>query len=110
MADLRFLTDSEPRNPIGEWAVRGRVAVFFIVVGMRKCSSDPGSHWVKFFEQIGAGVWFWYFTAFRAAPAFTVPRYGRKGRLKAGCGQDCPPHKCQTHLSASADMVFWPMY
>jgi hypothetical protein len=28
-----------------------------------------------------------------AAPAFTALRRGRKGRLKAGCGQDCPPPK-----------------
>src|ERR1022692_3826214 len=62
MAELKLLTDSEPRNPMGDWVVRGGVAVFFVIFGMEKFSSDPGSHWVKLFEQIGAGVWFRYFT------------------------------------------------
>jgi putative oxidoreductase len=56
------LTDSEPSKPIGDWAVRGGVTVFFVVFGMEKFSSDPGSHWVNLFAQIGAGVWFRYFT------------------------------------------------
>ena len=62
MADLKLLTDSEPGNPIADWVVRGGVAAFFVVFGMEKFSADPGSHWVKLFEQIGAGVWFRYFT------------------------------------------------
>lgn len=62
MADLKLLPDIEPGRPIGDWAVRGGVAVFFFVFGMEKFSSDPGSHWVKLFGQIGAGVWFRYFT------------------------------------------------
>ena len=62
MADLKLLPDIDPGKPIGDWAVRGGVAVFFVVFGMEKFSSDAGSHWVKLFEQIGAGVWFRYFT------------------------------------------------
>jgi len=42
--------------------MRGGVAVFFVVFGLEKFSPDPGSHWGKLFEQIGAGVWFRYFT------------------------------------------------
>ena len=62
MADLKLLVDSEPRNPLGDWVMRGGVAVFFVVFGLEKFSPDPGSHWVKLFAQIGAGVWFRYFT------------------------------------------------
>jgi hypothetical protein len=62
MVDLNLLPDSDPRNPIGDWVVRGGVVVFFVVFGMEKFSSDAGSQWVTLFAQIGAGVWFRYFT------------------------------------------------
>jgi putative oxidoreductase len=62
VAELRLLTDMEQRSPVNDWAVRGGVAVFFIVFGMEKFSSDPGSHWVQLFAQIGAGLWFRYLT------------------------------------------------
>lgn len=39
MSDLNFLTDSEPRNPIGEWAVRGGVTV---LAGAMKEQDDSG--------------------------------------------------------------------
>jgi uncharacterized membrane protein YphA (DoxX/SURF4 family) len=47
---------------MGDWLVRGGVAAFFCIFGMEKFSSDPGSHWVTLFAQIGAGVWFRYLT------------------------------------------------
>ena len=50
MAELRLLPESEP----------GGVAVFFLIFGMEKFSSDAGSHWVTLFQQIGAGEWFRY--------------------------------------------------
>src|SRR5580693_6707001 len=33
-----------------------------------------------------------------------MPRRGRKGRLKAGCGQHCPPHKCHAHFVSQLDL------
>jgi putative oxidoreductase len=48
----------EPRNAFGEWMSRGAIAVFFCAVGMDKF----GNSWVKFFDQVGIGQWFRYFT------------------------------------------------
>ena len=48
------------RNPVGDWAVRGGIALFFIVFGLEKF--DPESDWVSLFQQIGIGQWFRYFT------------------------------------------------
>ena len=62
MAELNLLREIEHRNPIGEWVLRGGVAIFFLIFGLEKFSSTPGSHWVVLFQQIGAGVWFRYFT------------------------------------------------
>jgi len=52
----------EPRNVLGDWVLRGAIAVVFVIFGAEKFSSDPGSSWAKLFEQIGAGQWFRYFT------------------------------------------------
>ncbi len=62
MAELKFLSENEPRNVIGEWALRIGVAAAFISFGWEKFSSDPGSHWVVLFHRIGAGEWFRYLT------------------------------------------------
>jgi len=52
----------EPRNVAGDWALRGGIAVAFVVFGAEKFSSDPGGGWVKLFHEIGIGQWFRYFT------------------------------------------------
>ncbi len=62
MAELKFLPETEPRNTIGDWTIRGCIAVFFFIFGMEKFASNPASHWVQLFNQIGAGTWFRYFT------------------------------------------------
>ncbi len=62
MSELKFLSESEPRNVVGDWALRAGVACAFVVFGLEKFSSEPGSHWVKLFQQIGAGEWFRFFT------------------------------------------------
>jgi len=51
-----------PRNALGDWLLRGGIAVVFVLFGAEKFPSDPGSPWVKLFQQIGAGQWFRYFT------------------------------------------------
>jgi putative oxidoreductase len=51
----------EPRNTIGDWAVRGGFAVLFVSAGAEKFGSSGG--WVELFQQIGFGDWFRYFTA-----------------------------------------------
>ena len=52
----------EPRSALGDWILRGGIAVVFVLFGAEKFSPDPGSPWVKLFQQIGAGQWFRYFT------------------------------------------------
>lgn len=56
-ADLR-----ESRNVLGDWILRGGIAVVFVLFGAEKFPSNPESQWVKLFQQIGAGPWFRYFT------------------------------------------------
>ena len=62
MAELKFVSDTEPRNVVGDWATRIGVAAVFVAFGLEKFSSELGSHWVKLFHDIGAGDWFRYFT------------------------------------------------
>ena len=52
----------EPRNALGDWILRGGIAVLFVLFGAEKFSSAPDSRWVNLFQQIGAGQWFRYFT------------------------------------------------
>src|ERR1035441_4275993 len=51
-----------PRNVAADWALRGGIAVAFMVFGAEKFPSDGGSSWVKLFHEIGVGQWFRYFT------------------------------------------------
>jgi len=55
-------TAREPRNVLGDWILRGCIALFFVVFGAEKFRSEPESTWVGLFQQIGAGQWFRYFT------------------------------------------------
>jgi uncharacterized membrane protein YphA (DoxX/SURF4 family) len=52
----------EQRNRIGDWVLRGGIALAFVLFGAEKFPSVPGTPWVKLFEQIGMGQWFRYFT------------------------------------------------
>ena len=52
----------ESRNVLGDWILRGGIALMFIVFGAEKFPAEPGSPWVRLFQQIGAGQWFRYFT------------------------------------------------
>ena len=52
----------ERRNVYGDWLLRGGIAVAFIIFGAEKFPSNPGSPWVRLFQQIGVGPWFRYFT------------------------------------------------
>jgi putative oxidoreductase len=47
-----------PRNAMGDWILRGGIALFFVWVGADKFSAG----WVGLFDEIGAGQWFRYFT------------------------------------------------
>lgn len=62
MAELELLAQSEPRNIVGDWAIRIGAGAFYIIFGLEKFSSNTGSHWVKLFRDIGAGDWFRYLT------------------------------------------------
>jgi uncharacterized membrane protein YphA (DoxX/SURF4 family) len=51
----------EPRNAVSDWTIRIGVAAFYLVFGLEKFSPAE-THWVKLFQEIGAGDWFRYFT------------------------------------------------
>jgi uncharacterized membrane protein YphA (DoxX/SURF4 family) len=44
------------------WVLRGGVAAFFIMQGTDKFPSGPHEPWVRFFQDVGIGQWFRYFT------------------------------------------------
>jgi uncharacterized membrane protein YphA (DoxX/SURF4 family) len=46
------------RNVIGDWVLRGGIALFFVSAGADKFTSG----WVQLFQEIGFGQWFRYFT------------------------------------------------
>jgi putative oxidoreductase len=51
---------AEPRNVLGDWALRLGVGLIAILVGWEKFPSD--TMWVEMYQQIGLGQWFRYFT------------------------------------------------
>lgn len=53
---------SENRDRLGDWVLRGGVALAFVLFGCEKFPSNPGSSWVRFFDQVGIGQWFRYVT------------------------------------------------
>ena len=65
LADLTLLPEeTHPRVNIGDWMIRLGVAIVFLIAGTEKFSAtNPNSHWVSMFNQIGIGEWFRYFTA-----------------------------------------------
>jgi putative oxidoreductase len=84
MSDLKFITENEPRNAVGEWTIRIGAAVFYLVFGLEKFSNDPASHWVQLFRSIGAGNWFRYFTGaveVSGALLVLIPRTATAGLL-----------------------------
>jgi uncharacterized membrane protein YphA (DoxX/SURF4 family) len=50
----------EPRNALGDWILRGGIALVFVLEGAEKFGA--GSGWIKLFQEIGFGQWFRYFT------------------------------------------------
>jgi len=58
MADLKFSSQTESRNVIGEWVFRIAVSAFYGISGFEKFSESP--HWVRLFHEIGFGDWFPY--------------------------------------------------
>jgi len=50
------------RDQIGDWVLRAGIALAFLLFGCDKFPSGPGAQWVRFFDQVGVGQWFRYFT------------------------------------------------
>ena len=76
------------RNPIGDWAVRGGFALLFLMAGIDKFDSSPGSEWVRMFQQIGIGQWFRYFTGVvevLGAALLLIPRAAAIGLFLLAC-------------------------
>jgi uncharacterized membrane protein YphA (DoxX/SURF4 family) len=59
--EVRLSASVEPPNPVSDWTIRIGVAAFYFVFGLEKFSPAE-THWVKLFQEIGAGEWFRYFT------------------------------------------------
>jgi putative oxidoreductase len=53
-------SSGEPRNVLGDWALRGGIGIVSVFVGWDKFPN--GTEWVGIFQQIGLGQWFRYFT------------------------------------------------
>lgn len=49
---------AQSRNKLSDWMIRGGIAVIYLLEGADKF----GANWVEFFQQIGFGQWFRYFT------------------------------------------------
>jgi uncharacterized membrane protein YphA (DoxX/SURF4 family) len=64
MADLTLLPEeTHSRVNLADWMIRLGVAIVFLIAGAEKLSAtNPNSHWVSMFNQIGLGEWFRYFT------------------------------------------------
>ena len=72
----------EPRNALSDWMLRGSIGVLFILFGVEKFPSRPGSEWVVLFQQIGIGQWFRYFTGVvevAGGVLVLIPRTARAG-------------------------------
>jgi uncharacterized membrane protein YphA (DoxX/SURF4 family) len=48
-------------SDLGGWVLRSGVAFFMVMAGSEKFASPP-SYWIGFFEHLGFGQWFRYFT------------------------------------------------
>lgn len=53
---------AENRDQLGDWILRGGVTLMFVLFGLDKFPSHPGASWVTFFDRVGIGQWFRYFT------------------------------------------------
>jgi putative oxidoreductase len=65
MDDLTLLPEEKhPRVNIADLMIRLGVAIVFLIAGAEKFSAtNPNSHWVSMFNQIGLGEWFRFFAA-----------------------------------------------
>lgn len=71
-----------PRDRIGDWVLRGGVAFAFLLIGLDKFPSGENEQWVRFYDQIGIGQWFRYFTGvieIAGAALVAIPKTARFG-------------------------------
>ena len=84
MADLTLLPEeTHPGVNIADLMIRLGVAIVFLIAGAEKFYlTNPNSHWVSMFNQIGLGEWFRYFTGvveILGAALILIPRTVRIG-------------------------------
>ena len=75
-----FLVHEEREKGMGDWLVRGCVALPFLIFGLEKFGNDP--HRTKMFREIGWGLWFRYFAGVMealGAVLVMVPRLALAG-------------------------------
>jgi uncharacterized membrane protein YphA (DoxX/SURF4 family) len=56
------VSKGESQSRLGDWVLRGGIALAFVLFGVDKFPSGPTAPWVKFYQEIGIGQWFRYFT------------------------------------------------
>jgi putative oxidoreductase len=55
-------TSGPAPDKIRDWVLRAGIALAFVLFGLDKFPSSPDAQWVRFFDQVGVGQWFRYFT------------------------------------------------
>ena len=100
---------SQNRDRIGDWVLRGGVALVFVLFGFDKFPSGPGAPWVKFFDQVGIGQWFRYFTGVvevAGALLVLIPKTVRIGLALLAITMACAALIVILRLGRPADSVF----
>jgi uncharacterized membrane protein YphA (DoxX/SURF4 family) len=77
------VTADQPRDKgFADLMLRLGIALAFVLFGFDKFPSGPTAYWVRFFDQVGIGQWFRYFTGFvevGAAVLVVIPKTTRVG-------------------------------
>ena len=87
-AERPLFRDVEQKSASSDWGIRIGIAVFFLIFGAEKFSSDPHSSWVGLFREIGLGAWFQYFTGLveiAGAVLVLIPPTATAGLLLLAC-------------------------
>ncbi|HUA91721.1 MAG TPA: DoxX family protein [Terracidiphilus sp.] len=99
----------EHRDRLGDWVLRGGVALAFVLFGADKFPSQPGSVWVRFFDQVGVGQWFRYFTGIveiAGALFVLIPQTARIGLALLATTMACAAGIVSFRLGRPADGIF----
>jgi len=100
---------TEGRDRIGDWVLRGGVALAYVLFGLDKFPSAPADTWVRFFDQVGIGQWFRYFTGgveLAGALLVLIPKTARAGLALLAITMTCAALIVTFRLHHPADAIF----